>query len=412
MSKCDKNPLPLKKPEIKKYGSDDWIIYEDSIPRPLEHPRTCTDTINSACGTGKSIEKCIHECDASEMCSFGYHLKYNDNSSVCLPIYTSDYYPNSNPTYALKNQDCYDLPPGVTSNTFISKKRWGNNGILPNEANAVFFDDIVLLGHRLKSDNTFLKLGSNGKISFEEFEGTKLKLLPEYGAGLKSTVEYYDHISFNMVMDNDTFTSNVLVVIPDNLSKTYTTDDNIIFKPYKNTFLSPEQKFTIIPVPNMNDSKFNYDSKFLLKTNEGFLQKTKKTKTNISKLVVNTAVNSLHNLSSIVSEKFDISSMIFNFHPTKKIYTCDNGKCTEHQLTDAKRLNRTAHLNGNIAYTRSDCFGSCKWGSDTQHSMSNTDTRLVLGGDIQTINECDNNWCIALTTVLVILIMLSIIILW
>ena len=274
MSKCDKNPLPLKKPEIKKYGSDDdWIVYENSIPRPLEHPRTCTDTINSICES-KSIEKCIQECDESEKCSFGYHLKYkygDHNTTKCLPIYTSDYYPSSNPTYSLKNQDCYNLPHNVTSHTFISKKRWGNKGILPNEANAVFFDDTVLLGHGLKTNQSFLTHGSNGKISFEEFGGTQLKLLPEYGGGLRTIVEYHDHVSFNMLKDGG-FTSNVIVVLPSDISETYNTDDNVIFKPYKNTFLSPEQKFTIIPVPGNSDKQFSYDSNFLLKSDEGFLQ--------------------------------------------------------------------------------------------------------------------------------------------
>ena len=399
MSKCDKNPLPLKKPEIKKYDPgdtrDDWIVYKDSIPPPLKHPRTCTDTINSSCGGGKSLEKCIQECDESEKCSFGYHLKYGDNTK-CLPIYTSDYYPTSNPTYSLKNQDCYNLHPGVTSHTFISKKRWGNkNGILPDEANAVFFDDIILLGHRLKSTDSFLKNGSGGKVSFQEFGGTKLKLLPEYGSGLTTRVEYGDHVSLNAINNDGGFTSNIIIV----------EHGKAIFKPYKNTFLSEEQKFTIIPVPGNTCKQFNYNSNFLLRSDTGFLQI--KIKKNISTLVNNTTMNPINNYPQNKNKNFDISSMIFNFRPTKHVYTCKNGRCKEHKLTDAKKHGRSATVNGNTAYTRSDCFGSCNWTSGNNYHNA---------GGVQEVqhvkvNECDNNWCVALTIVLVVLIMLSILVL-
>jgi hypothetical protein len=190
-------------------------------------------------------------------------LKYGDNTTKCLPIYTSDYYPTSNPTYSLKNQDCYsDLPRGVTSHTFISKKRWGKRGILPDEANAVFFDDIILLGHRLKSTDSFLKNGSGGKVSFQEFGGTNLKLLPEYGSGLTTRVEYGDHVSLNVINNDGGFTSSIMIV----------KHGKAIFKPYKNTFLSEEQKFTIIPVPGNTCKQFNYNSNFLLRSDTGFLQ--------------------------------------------------------------------------------------------------------------------------------------------
>lgn len=391
----------MKKPTIRKFAVDDWIVYEDSIPPPLKHPKTCTDTINSACGSGKSVEKCIEECDASELCSFGYHLKYGDNTTKCLPMYTSDYYPSSNPTYSLKNQDCYDLPADVTSHTFISKKRWGKHGILPNEANAVFFDDVVLLGHRLKSDNSFLKQGSNRHISFQEFGGTKLKLLPGYGSGLKTRVQYGDHVSFNMLSDDDGFTSNIMMLNPDLVA----TGDNLIFKPYKNTFLSPEQKFTIIPLPGTDPKSFNYDSNFLLRTNDGFLQI--KNKKNILNLMNNTTVNPDQlNTSNNYShhKKFDIASMMFNFKSTKYIYTCNNGKCTEHKLKDAKRHIHTATVNGNVAYTRSDCFGSCKWAPGINDTMD-------IWKDGQTDgNKCNNNWCRILTIVLIVLIVLSILV--
>jgi hypothetical protein len=415
MSKCDKN-TQMKKPTINKQYKDDWIVYEDSIPRPLKHPRTCTDTINTSTCESKSIDKCIQECDESAECSFGYHLKYADKSTKCLPLYTSDYYPSSNPTYSLKNHDCYnDLPIGVTSHAFISKKRWGKHGILPNEANAVFFEDIVLLGHRLKSNESFLKKHSNGKVSFQEFGGTKLKLLPEYGSGLTTRVEYGDHIAFNMVGDGDAFTSNIMIIKPDNLNKEY---DNIVFKPYKNTFLSPEQKFTIIPFPGNKDFQFNYDSNFLLKTTRGYLQI--RNINNILTLVINTTVNPHHNFTQFhhtdeTDETVDIASMTFNFRPTKKIYTCENGTCTEHNLTDAKKHRRTATIKGNTAYTRNDCFGSCKWDSgnkiptypNSKAGMIKDTKDTPLGNE----KECTNNWCASLTIVLGVLIILSILVL-
>ena len=406
MSKCDKN-TQMKKPTISKYDSDSWIVYKDSIPPPLKHPKTCTDTINSMCSSGKSVDECILECDESEKCSFGYHLKYGDNTTKCLPIYTSDYYPTSNPTYSIKNQQCYDIPTDITSHSFISKKRWGSHGILPNEANAVFFDDTVLLGNRLKNTKSFLKNGSGGKISFKEFGGTKLKLLSEYGSGLKTIVEYGDVFSLNMVKNDDGFTSDVMIAVPDTFSKNYDNYDSVVFKPYKNTFLSKEQKFTIIPVPGNTDKQFSYNSNFLLRADTGFLQ-IRITK-NISTLVINTTINPLHNYPHYDNKNFDISSTIFNFRPTKYIYTCQSGKCTEHKLIDAKKHERMATVNGNTAYTRSDCFGSCNWSPGNNYQAINS---VHVSQSVKTpVDNCDNKWCITLTIILIILIIMAILIL-
>jgi len=149
-----------------------------------------------------------------------------------------------------------------------------------------------------------------------------------------------------------------------------------------------------------------------LRTNDGFLQI--RNNKNILNLMNNTTVNPDHlNTSNNYSQhkKFDIASMVFNFKSTKYIYTCDNGKCTEHKLKDAKTYNHTATVNGNVAYTRSDCFGSCKWESDINDTMDiGKDSDIGKGGQ-NNVNNCNNNWCSILTIVLIVLIVLSILML-
>jgi len=394
MNECDKKSISMKKPEIIKYGSDKWIIYKDSIPPPLKHPKACLDTIHAIC-EDKNLEECIKICNDSDKCSFGYHLK-DGKKNICLPIYTSDYYPDSNPTYSLKNQECYNLEDSVKTHTFLNNKHWGINGILPNEANAVFYDDIVLIGHNEKNNNSFLKSSEKGKITFEEFGGTKLKLLSKFGKGLISRIEYGDHLSFNIVKNNDMFSSEVMIVEPKHLSKTYPFEEKVIFKSYKNIFVSEEQKFTIIPVyDNNNSDTFNYNSNFYLRSMEGFLEI--KRINNIVKLFVNTTHDP-------TKSKNHNNSMIFTLIPTKKIYTCKNGICSEYLLKDIKqKKGHEVIIDGNVAYTRNDCFGSCYWSSD-KLSTTNKNINKNCG-----INK--NNLCIVLIIILTVLIFLSIVVL-
>ena len=136
-------------------------------------------------------------------------------------------------------------------------------------------------------------------------------------------------------------------------------------------------------------------------------------KKNISKLVVNTTIDPHHKFTSPDdNETVDISSFIFNFSPTKNIYICNNGTCEEHNLKDAKRHRDTATINGNKAYTRSDCFGSCNWKYGNNHIVDSVNN-ITAVKDVQTFDaaKCDNNWCVALTIVLVVLIILTILVL-
>ena len=84
-------------------------------------------------------------------------------------------------------------------NTFINKNSWAKNNVLPNEANAVFFGDNVILSN---INNTFLNF-TNNKISFDKYGGTNLKLLSIYSRILIDKITYGDHISLNITDNNN-----------------------------------------------------------------------------------------------------------------------------------------------------------------------------------------------------------------
>ena len=99
----DNCPESLEAPYVYVSKNENkWIVFPNSNPDPFKHPKACIDSILSTSPKNKTLEECINLCGSDDMCEFGYFVE--GENSICLPLYTSDYYPEANPLLSIKNK--------------------------------------------------------------------------------------------------------------------------------------------------------------------------------------------------------------------------------------------------------------------------------------------------------------------
>ena len=209
---------PLQKPCLKSIEGKDWILFPNTVPPPLKHPKDCIDAIESIC-TDVGLEQCIMECEESNRCDFGYHIKTADRN-YCLPLYTSDYYPDANPVYYLENKDEFDKTKSdrVTATSFMDTKTWGKD-ILPDEGNAVFYGDLVSIKNQ-KDGKTFGLSRDKQNPIFIETGGYAdyLKLKNIYSSELVDRIQYGDSLSFQVKQKMDSGFRNTSEVLAESIN--------------------------------------------------------------------------------------------------------------------------------------------------------------------------------------------------
>ncbi len=342
---------PLQKPCLKSIEGKDWILFPNTVPPPLKHPKDCIDAIESVC-TDVDLEQCIMECEESNRCDFGYHIKTADRN-YCLPLYTSDYYPDANPVYYLENKDEFDKTKSdkVTTTSFMDTKTWGKD-ILPDEGNAVFYGDLVSIKNQ-KDGKTFGLSRDKQNPIFIETGGYAdyLKLKNIYSSELVDKIQYGDSLSFQVKQKMASGFRNTSEVLAESINNLQ--DHSVSFQDINQAVQTNNEKFTILPIKKVNpDQTVIYSDKFLLRSTVGYLENKKVGEK--YKLVVN------NNYSPSIDGLKD--SFLFSFYnKDKSLYYCEDGKCVKDKLENAKTEGIKASFNGNTAYTRSDCFGSCGW---------------------------------------------------
>jgi len=384
----------LTTPCLETKKGAEWIIFPNSIPPPLKHPKDCIDAVESIC-TNVDLDECMQQCGESNRCDFGYHIK-TPTRNYCLPLYTSDYYPDANPIYYLENKDEFKetQSENITATSFMDKKTWGKN-IPPNEANAVFYGDYVSLKNK-KDGKTFGLSRVKENPIFEENEGYSkyLKLKNIYSSELVDKIQYGDSLSFQIAQKTDKGFKNTSEVLTEKISDNQT--ESIFFEDINQSVQTNNEKFVIIPTRKVDtDQTVNYTDTFLLRTTTGYLENKK--------------VDEKYNL--VINVNYDPKldglkdSFVFSFYnKDKPLYYCQNGKCIKDTLGNAKTKGSQAMYNGNVAYTRGDCFGSCNWkriGNCSNELMSGVSTESTTKKPLSTM-------CIVLIVAVVLLVLIAV----
>jgi hypothetical protein len=210
----------------KPYKYKDWLIWEKTSLDEMSYNRVgCSDSINGICLKNLSIKECIEKSDNG----IGYHVKFKNGESICVPVRT-ELYPNLNFVYKLENQENHPEFKDVEVTTFLNKDVYH---IPPHTPNAIFFFDIL----QLENVESELFLGSypnTNEINFFEKENKNIinvQLIPSYS--FASSLIKYQEITYGDIFN---------IVLPGTSLILYRNPDNNLFE--WREFSRIEQQFT------------------------------------------------------------------------------------------------------------------------------------------------------------------------
>lgn len=129
----------LDKPLRYDLLNDEWLIFPNTVLSHI-HISDCANTVNGVCIDDKTIEQCIELCNNDDS-GVGYHVQFDDNRSICVPIRTS-HNPELNPVHRFRKQSIYPAFDNVAVSTFINTKKFP---FPPGQTNVVFYKDILML---------------------------------------------------------------------------------------------------------------------------------------------------------------------------------------------------------------------------------------------------------------------------
>jgi hypothetical protein len=369
-------------------NKEKWVIFPDSNPDPFKHPKACIDSMLSTCVYDKTLTDCIEVCESDKMCEFGYYVK--GKNSVCLPLYTSDYYPEANPLLSIKNKKCFPetSPDGIQTASFMksSKSDWLNveevednqQGSWPllgrSSANAVYMGDKLLLSVKVNGEIKHIKM--KGEKLVLDDEGTEFQIFNKYGISrddLNDKVNFYDGVSFIL---GDTKSAIILEansgsVVPKNHYNWVQDQETQIFQ------IIPKTSGKLCDEEKPSDCIVSYGDEFFLSQSDGFVSgeieqlfnilyasdngiqifddQHHPIENDVKKLLI-------RNLSDLSKDTPD--GVKFFFTPTKTVYYCETktNSCNPLNLSDATKIDKqAAYYNNNPLFLRKDCFGSCLW---------------------------------------------------
>ena len=354
--------LNIESPKKVKIGDEQFFVLNNANPKPLVPPKGCRDALEAKCIKGIDLEECISRCAENKACGFGYYIEEGKNS-VCLPLYTGDYYPEANPVYYIKPKTVFPLTKKATTATFV-RDEWMPNGEIPNNANAVFMDDVVRLSDTFGNELAL----TEGAIKLRG-EGTDIKVLSSYSTRLLDKVNFGNFVSF---IQGDQRSSIVLQ---------NTESGSLEGKPYRNWKQTPQNKFQIIPVNEVKGSDvLSYGEPFALRILDQFVVSDKQTKTltllpdSLGQWGIHVKPPLRHDINILAKELLDKKQqgLIFTFKPRKKVYYCDEGRCKNVHLSNenVKTDGERATYKGFKTMIHPKCYYSCEWGRTGQLSKS------------------------------------------
>ncbi len=435
----DNCPESLEAPYVYMSKNENrWIVFPNSNPDPFKHPKACIDSILSTCPKNKTLEECINLCGSDDKCEFGYFVE--GENSICLPLYTSDYYPEASPLLSMKNKKCFPetRPDGVKTYSFMksSKKDWlkieetedDEQASWPvlgrSTANAVFMGDKVLISVKINGKTKHVKM--NGKKLVLDDEGTEFQIFNKYGISrdiLTDKVNFYNTVSFIL---GDTKSAVILEA----------RDGAVIAENHYNWVQDQDtQTFQIIPVRSgelcgetQTKCVVSYGDEFFLSRSGGFVGEGIEDLFNIlyaSESGISIFDDQHHPTENVpksilVRNLSDLSKNTpdgakFFFTPTKTVYYCESDKknsCKPIKLNNknVKIDKQSAVFNGKPLFLRSDCFGSCEWSQKSPvitNVLSSSNNKQTKSSDDKTIDW--NSWTLIFSIVAVIAMLILVV---
>ncbi len=321
----------LPKPEYK----DKWAIFKNVTFPPFQHPRGCSDTIESKCYRGDTLDECMKRCEKTGTeCGAGYYLKAPGKQSYCLPLRTS-FIPELNPIYDLRNKGEFENTENLTTYSFINTELFPYP---PDDANIVFYTDKVIL-HNVERDISLATIDiASGFVEFKKADkgGGKIIEIIRKNANEKSVwINFGDEIAFAVPETNLVLKTNAelkLVSWKSQRTRTMTQDDVFTLRPndpkrkkqrvyYGECFNIIQNHMNFVALNEYNDIEIYWDPK-----------------------------------DKMISKRRGIT---FKFIPVVEAYYCDQGICKPIPLANTDTECVKARYNGKKVFRSELCFGLC-----------------------------------------------------
>lgn len=306
-----------------------FLVFPETTPKnPLQHPRSCYDSVESRCLYNNTLEQCIQSCKNSPFCSAGYFIK-DDDKTTCVPLRT-DLFPLYNPAYTWEKEEMKNVE--ITS--FVDNKVFP---FPPKDVSSVFFNDRF----DLVNVETGLKLLTRDEGVAVNFSVTG------------STVYLgspYRSLSIESMMSQPRF-GEPLAIVLDKTTLVLQTDINsntVKWVPSLSSGYGNSELFILAPVSDPKDTHVSYNDTFYISSIYG------------PALVVDPVTNTLK-VSPYGAERgiMEGYGATFQFVPKFDFYSCDGEKCAKVDVNDLDIKENTVAYKGKPVYRKEGCFSVC-----------------------------------------------------
>ena len=317
-----------------------WLVWPETV-LDIITISDCKDTINGICLSGKTIEECIDECKGS--CAAGYHIQFENGSTLCAPIRTDIHY--QNPIHRLRRKSIYPELNNVKISTFVNVDYFP---FPPEEANVVFFQDLMTITDSV----TGLSIGT----SKNENSGKLVHLVKEGENNVQITQARItgSQISNSMPLR---YGHPFQIAIPaTSLLISVSSKNNLVWESLPDIFIfsTDESTFSLIPLDSTkcDGDIVTYGDTFAITQLGG-----------TSFVVVNTDYSYLElkhdNLERILNNK----KFICTFTITSKMigYYCDGRNCKPVPIKDINTSGMSGRYRGVTVGRNPSCWGVCNY---------------------------------------------------
>ena len=331
------NTLDIEKPWQYK---NKWLVWPETV-LDIITISDCNDTVNGICLSGKTIEECIDECKGS--CGAGYHIQFENGSTLCAPILTNINY--QNPIHRLRRKSIYPELNNVKISTFVNVDYFP---FPPEEANVVFFEDLVTISDSV----TGMSIGTENK----ENSGNRIKLVKEGKNNVQITQAQISRSQIANSMPLRYGDAFQIAIPATSLLISVSQKNNLVWESLPNIFIfsTDESTFNLVPV----DSTKHYGDIVTYGDNFAISNLSRS-----SFVVLNTHDSDLQlkydNLEKILNNKI----FICTFTITSKMlgYYCDGRKCKPVPIKDINKTGMAGRYKGVTVGRNPNCWGVCNY---------------------------------------------------
>jgi hypothetical protein len=328
---CQIQMATLSRPWVYK---DKWLVWPDAVFDAMDI-ESCSDTISGVCGTHKTVEDCIDAC--TDGCAAGYHVEFEDGSTVCVPIRT-EIHPLLSPVQRLNSKSVFPTLENVSVSSFVNKKIFP---FPPDTANTVFFKDIL----NLYSGKLQLSAGVNtgDTLVVEDKAGSNLQLVPVHS--INTQIARYMPITYGIMFD---------ISVPGTALEADTNINSPGFewKSIGRSIADVYSGFAMFPL-DQNKKKgdlISYGDKFTLKHGSSSICVVRK-----STGILEASQRSL----SVLQHDNDLDT-VFSLKSRMVGYYCDSGICQSVPISETLPTGSGARYRGATVGRAPECWGMCK----------------------------------------------------